>query len=171
MYPGPTTPTRTRSLYGWKWSGRRWTDGRGRQRPGVGPRHPADAGPLTGDLLLQAQDAVQQRLRSGRAAGHVDVDRDDLVDALGDRVGVPVGAAAVAARAEADDVLRLGHLVVESLDGRRHLVGDRAGHHHQVGLTRAVRERDHPEPDEVVAAHRGGDELDGAAGQTEVEDP
>src|SRR4051795_8643883 len=134
MYPGPTTPTRTRSLYGWKRSGRRWTDGRSGECARVGTGHPADAGLLAGDLLLEAEDAVQQGLRPGRAAGHVDVDRDDLVDALGDRVRVPVGSAAVAAGAEADDVLRFGHLVVEPLDGRRHLVGDCAGHHHQVGL-------------------------------------
>ena len=114
---------------------------------------------------------MQQRLRPGRAAGHVHVDRDDLVDALGHRVRVPVRAAAVGARAERDHVLRLGHLVVEPLDRRGHLVGDRAGDDHQVGLARAVRERDHAEPDEVVPAHAGGDELDRAAGQPEVEHP
>ena len=44
------------------------------------------------DALLEEDDRLEQRLRSGRAAGHVDVDRDDLVDALGDRVAVPVRA-------------------------------------------------------------------------------
>src|SRR5947209_3186900 len=45
------------------------------------------------DALLQQDDALQQRLRPGRAAGDVDVDRDDLVDPLGDGVRVPVGTA------------------------------------------------------------------------------
>src|SRR5690606_13572558 len=34
-----------------------------------------------------------------------------------------------------------------------------------------MRERDDTEPHEVVSAHRRGDELDGAAGQPEVEHP
>ena len=50
----------------------------------------ADA--LVLDPLLEHHDALQQRLRARRAARHVEVDRDDLVDALGDRVGVPVRA-------------------------------------------------------------------------------
>ena len=114
---------------------------------------------------------MQQSLRPGRAARHVHVDRDELVDALGHGVGVPVWAAAVGARAEADDVLGLGHLVVQALDRGCHLVGDRARHHHEVGLPRPVGERDHAQPDEVVAAHRCCDELDGAARQPEVEHP
>src|SRR3954462_7178727 len=43
------------------------------------------------DPLLQEHDALDQRFRTWRATRHVDVDRDDLVDALGDGVGVPVG--------------------------------------------------------------------------------
>src|SRR4029434_10669661 len=54
---------------------------------------------LGGDLLLEPDDPLQQRLRPGRAARDVDVDRQDLVDALGDRVRVPVRAAADGARA------------------------------------------------------------------------
>ena len=96
--------------------------GGGRRRRRT-PRVPG-AEVLGGDLLLQLEDAVQQRLRPRRAARHVDVDRDDLVDALRDAVGVPVRAAAVGAGAERDDVLGLGHLLVEPPDGRRHLVGD-----------------------------------------------
>src|SRR5690606_16510929 len=38
-------------------------------------------------------------------------------------------------------------------------------------LPGAVRERDHAEPDEVVPTHAGGDELDRAARQPEVEHP
>src|SRR4051812_21049174 len=57
------------------------------------------AGPhvLVLDPFLQQDNALEQRLGARRAAGHVDVDRDDLVDALGDGVAVPVRAAAVGA--------------------------------------------------------------------------
>ena len=142
---------------------------RERQRSGRGTPPMPDCSPA----IFSCRRRMPCSSASGprRAAGHVDVDRDDLVDALGHRVRVPVRPAAVGARAERDHVLRLGHLVVEPLDRRRHLVGDRAGDHHQVGLPRPVRERDHAEPDEVVPAHAGRDELDRAAGQAEVEHP
>src|SRR3954470_2883885 len=68
------------------------------------------------DALLQQHDALDEGLGPGRAAGDVDVDGHDLVDALGHRVRVPVGAAAVGARAHRDHVLRVGHLVVEAPD-------------------------------------------------------
>src|SRR5437763_16781239 len=44
------------------------------------------------DALLEEDCAREQRLGAGWAPGDVDVDGDDLVDALGHRVGVPVGA-------------------------------------------------------------------------------
>src|SRR3954469_8091884 len=82
----------------------------------------ADA--LVLDALLQQHDALDEGLGPRRAAGDVHVDGHDLVDALGDRVRVPVGAAAVGARTHGDHVLGVGHLVVEPTDGRGHLVGD-----------------------------------------------
>src|SRR5208337_2131290 len=53
--------------------------------------------PCPSDLLLQLQDAVDQRLRRGWAAGHVDVHRNHAVAAAHDGVGVVVVAAAVGA--------------------------------------------------------------------------
>src|SRR5919198_791331 len=123
------------------------------------------------DLLLQLDDAVQQRLGTGRASGDVDVHGNDLVDALGHRVGVPVRSAAVGARAERDDVFGVGDLVVYPLEGRGHLVGHRPGHHQEVGLPGAVGEGDDAQTDEVVLGGRSGDQLDGAARQAEVHDP
>src|SRR5262245_51741641 len=61
------------------------------------------------DLLLQLHHAIEQRLGPRRAAGHVDVHRHHLVDALQHVVAVlPVGPAVVGARAHRDHVLRLG---------------------------------------------------------------
>ncbi len=68
------------------------------------------------DALLQQHDAFEQGFGPRRAAGDVHVDRDDLVDALGDRVAVPVRAAAVGTRAHRDGVLRLGHLLPQAAD-------------------------------------------------------
>ena len=45
------------------------------------------------DLLVQRDDRVEQHLGPRRAAGQVDVDRDDVVDALDDRVVVEHAAA------------------------------------------------------------------------------
>src|SRR5581483_4089044 len=73
------------------------------------------------DALLEEDDALEQRLWAGRAPGDVHVDGDDLVDALGHRVRVPVGAAAVGARPHGDDVLGVRHLLVEAQHGGRHL--------------------------------------------------
>src|ERR1700704_1057206 len=103
------------------------------------------------DALLEQHDALQQGLRAGRAAGDVDVDGDDLVDPLGDAVGVPVRAAAVGTAPHRDHVLRVGHLVVEPPDRRGHLVGDRARNDEEVGLAGAGRERDDTEAHHVVA--------------------
>src|SRR5207245_11438184 len=50
------------------------------------------------DLVLQPDDSVEKPLGAGRAAGNVHVHRDDLVDSLGDAVGVPVRPAALRAR-------------------------------------------------------------------------
>src|SRR5687767_656070 len=56
---------------------------------------PACGDVLVLDALLQQHDALEERLGPRRAAGHVHVDGDELVDALGHGVRVPVGAAAV----------------------------------------------------------------------------
>src|SRR5215212_9465181 len=83
---------------------------------------PALAHVLVLDALLEQHDALEQGLGPGRAARHVDVDGDELVDALRHRVGVPVGTPAVGATPHRDDVLGVRHLLPEPDDGRRHLV-------------------------------------------------
>src|SRR6185369_10315666 len=65
-------------------------------------------------LLLELEDAVDQSFRRRRAAGHVDVDRDDLVDALHHVVGA-VEAAGAGAGSHGDHPLGVRHLVVDLL--------------------------------------------------------
>src|SRR5712691_10512052 len=90
---------------------------------------------LGGDLVLQLHEPVDHRLGAGRAARDVDVDRDDRVDALHGGV-VVVEATRARAHTEGDDPLRLGHLVVDALEDRRHLVTDRPDDEQDVSLAR-----------------------------------
>src|SRR5215472_4676276 len=74
------------------------------------------------DLVLELQDPVDKRLGGGGTARDVDVDWHDAVAAAHHRVRVVIVAAAVGAGPHRDDPARLGHLVVDFAQGRRHLV-------------------------------------------------
>src|SRR3954468_5679357 len=63
------------------------------------------------NLLLQLDDAVDERFGARRAAGHVHIPRNDLIYPLHERVVVEHPANG-RARAHRDGVFRLGHLVV-----------------------------------------------------------
>src|SRR5271166_6597397 len=75
------------------------------------------------DFLLQHQNAVEQGFGGWRATRHVDVDGYDPVAAADHRIGIMVIAAAIGAGSHRDDVARLGHLVVDLAQRRRHFVG------------------------------------------------
>src|SRR5512146_2090270 len=64
------------------------------------------------DLVLQLDHAIKQRLGGRRAAGNVDVHRNDAVATAHHGIGIMVVAAAVRTRAHGDHPARLGHLVV-----------------------------------------------------------
>ena len=107
-----------------------------------------------------------------RAAGHVHVDRHDQVHALDHVVAVlEIRPAADRAGAHGDHVLRLGHQVVQPAHAAGHLVGDRAGHDHQVGLPRAGPKGPGPEPVQVEPAGPGRHHLDRTTGQAEGHRP
>src|SRR5438093_40336 len=118
---------------------------------------------LGGDLVLQLHEPVDHRLGTGRAARDVDVDRDDRVDAHDGRV-VVVEAAGARAHAEGDDPLRLGHLVVDALEDRRHLVADRPDDEEDVGLARGEAREPRTEAVDVVVRARRRHVLHPAAG-------
>ena len=122
------------------------------------------------DLVVQLEDRVDEHLRPRRAAGQVDVDRDDVVDALHDRVVVE-HAAAGGADAHREHPLGVGHLVVDLAQHRGHLLAHPAGDDHQVGLARRGPEDLHAEAGQVVARAAGRHHLDGAAGQAERRRP
>ena len=118
------------------------------------------------DQAVEGLDRVDQGLRCRRATGRVHIDRDDLVDALDDRVVVehPAGAGADTHR---DDPLRLHHLVVHLAQHRRHLLAHPTGDDHDVRLAGAGPEHLHAEPGDVVVRSTGRHHLDRAARETE----
>ena len=92
--------------------------------------------PLPIDLALQFHEGMQQRLRPGRASGNINIDRDITVDPFQNVVALFERPAGNRARTHRDHVFRIGHLVVKPDDLRRHFLGHRAGHDHQIRLTR-----------------------------------
>ena len=85
------------------------------------------------DLLLQFDDGVENGFGNRRAAGNIDIHGNDFVDALHDVIGA-IESAAGGARAHRDDPSGLGHLIVDLLEHRRHLVVDGAQHHQDIRL-------------------------------------
>ena len=121
-------------------------------------------------LPLQLENTIHQRLRSRRAARHINIDRHDTVAATHDAVAVVVVAAAVGAGAHGDDPAGLGHLVVDLAEGGSHLVGEGAGYDHDVGLAGGGSEDDA----QAILVVAGGGEVhhfDGAAGEAEGHGP
>ncbi|CAM5605701.1 hypothetical protein SVIOM74S_05845 [Streptomyces violarus] len=117
-------------------------------------------------FLVELEDRVHQHLGPRRAAGEVDVDGDDVVDALDDGVVVE-HAARGGAHAHGDHPLGVGHLVVDLPQHRGHLLADPPGDDHQIGLARGAAEDLHAEARQVVAPGTGGHHLDGTAGEAE----
>src|SRR5688572_7294635 len=123
------------------------------------------------DLALKRHEGVDKRLGPWRTTGDVDIDGDVTVDALEDVVALLERPAANRARAHCDDVLGLRHLVVETHDLRSHLLGHRAGHDHEVRLSRRRTKDFCAEAGKVVTGHARGDHLDGATGEAELKRP
>ncbi|MNJ65303.1 hypothetical protein D3C77_613110 [compost metagenome] len=81
-----------------------------------------------------------------------------------------VVTAAIGTGAHGNHPTRLGHLVVDLAQRRRHLVAQRASDDHQIGLTRAGPEDD-AELVQVVAGRARVHHLNRATGQTEGHGP
>ena len=122
------------------------------------------------DLLLEQDQRLEQRLRAGRTALHVDVHRQHGVHALKHRVDVE-HPARVRARAHRDHPAGLRHLLVEPQDRRHHLLERRARHHHDVRLARGPAHHLGSEARDVVARGDRGGGLDEAAREAEEHRP
>lgn len=130
--------------------------------------HPRNLGHA--HLPLQLENTIHERLTGGRAPGDVHIDGHDPIAPPHNAVAVVVVAAAVGARAHGDDPARLGHLVVDLAQRGRHLVGEGAGHDHDVRLAGRGTEDD-AHAVLVVARGRQVHHFDGAAGEAEGHGP
>src|SRR5437667_7241104 len=117
------------------------------------------------DLVLELQNAVEQRLGGGWAPRHIDIDRNDAVAAAHHRIRVVVIAPAIGARAHRNDPTRLGHLIVDFAQRGRHLVAQGARNDHDIGLARTGPEH-HTEAVQVVARGASVHHLHRAAGKS-----
>ena len=115
---------------------------------------------------MQARDPLEERLRTRRAPGNVDVDGDDPIDALQGGVVVEHPARRRAG-AHRDHPFGLQHLVIDLPERARHLVRHAARDDHQIGLARRGAEELHAEARDVVARADDGHHLDRAAREAE----
>src|SRR5450755_634629 len=86
------------------------------------------------NFLAQFEDAFDQRLGTGRAAGDIDIDRNNGIDALHGIITIVELPTRIGALAHAYHPLRLWHLFPQQAQARSHFDGDRSGDHHQIGL-------------------------------------
>jgi hypothetical protein len=110
-------------------------------------------------LLLQLENTIHQGLTRWRASRHVDIDWHDSVASSSDAVTVVVVSSAIGTRTHGNDPSRLkkvsvlsifpqlitsylGHLIINLSQRRRHLVGERTGNNHDIGLTWRSTEND-----------------------------
>src|SRR5438034_8548987 len=114
---------------------------------------------------------MQQRFRPWRATWNVDINRDVAIDAFKHVIALFEWATGNCTGTHGNDVFRIRHLVVEPHNLRRHFLGHCPGNDHQIGLTRRWPENFAAEPSEVVARRGGGNHLDGATRQPELQGP
>lgn len=121
-------------------------------------------------LSLQLEDTVHQGLARRGASRDVNIDGHDPVTATHHAVAVVIVTSSVGAAAHADDPSGFGHLIVDLAQGRSHLVGESAGHNHDVRLTGRGSEDD-SQSILVVSWCRQVHHLDGTARETERHGP
>lgn len=122
------------------------------------------------NLLLQLQNAVHQCLAGWRTSRHIHIDRHDPIASPHNAIAVVVIPTPVRAAPHADDPSRLWHLVIYLTQCRRHLVCERAGDNHDIGLA-GRGAKDDAETILIVARGREMHHFDGAAGQAECHGP
>ena len=115
-------------------------------------------------LLAQLDHRIEDRLRARRAAGEIEIHRDQFVHAPHSGGGIGrEHTASDRAGPHGDHILGLRHLLIEPHQGGSHLHGHGAGHDQQVCLARAGTGHQ-AEAVEVEAGADQGGEFDEAAG-------
>ena len=122
------------------------------------------------DGLLEQRQPLHQGLRARRAAGHVNVHRQELVHPLHHAVDVE-HTPGIGAGAHGNDPLRLQQLIVEVLHHGGHLAKHGASDDDQVRLSRRRPNHFRAKARHVVAGGERGGHFHVAAGEAEVERP
>ena len=86
------------------------------------------------DFALKLHQAVEHRFRTRRTSRDVDIHRNNLVNTCNHVVGVFKRSARNRATTNRDYILRLGELLIQAAEHRRHTMHDCARNHHKVGL-------------------------------------
>src|SRR3990170_482916 len=86
-------------------------------------------------LFLQLHDSVPEGFRSRRTTRDEYVHGHNVIHPLHHAVGVE-DAARTGAASHGDHIPWFRHLIIHAAQHRRHLLGERAGHDHEIGLPR-----------------------------------
>jgi hypothetical protein len=122
------------------------------------------------DFVLQQRDGINQLLGAWRTSGDVDINGDNLIDALHQRVIIE-NAAGGGASSHGDDPLRFRHLLPELANYWGHFVRNAASNDHQVGLARGWAEDLGSEARDIETRRAHRHHFDGAAGEAERHRP
>lgn len=68
-------------------------------------------------------------------ARYIDVDGDNAITPTNDRVTIVVVTSTIGAASHTDDPARIGHLVVDLSQSRRHFVGQSSSNNHHIRLS------------------------------------
>ena len=120
--------------------------------------------------LLELQKAINQSFSGRWASWNIDIDRNNTIASAHDGIGIVIVPAAIGTGTHRDHPTGLRHLIVNLAQRRSHLVGQRTGDDHHVGLARRWA-RDHTKTVEVVARHVRMDHFHSTAGQTKRHGP
>ncbi len=112
--------------------------------------------------FLDFHDAVDDLLGSRRAARHINIDRNDFIDALQNRIRVK-NAARRRASSDRQNPFWLSHLDINLLQNRPHFFRNRAHDHQKIGLPRRKTEPFHAKTSQIVVRPHRRHELDAAA--------
>ena len=127
---------------------------------------------LPHDLVLDSHQTFQQRFGARGAAGNIDVDRYNQIDALHDVIPpLEIRAATHRACTHGNHELGVGHHVVQSADAAGHFVGHRSRDNHQVRLPRSGTERPSTKAVQVVTASSRCHHFDSTTSQTKRHRP
>jgi hypothetical protein len=84
----------------------------------------------------QSKESSQHGHWGGRAAGDVEVDRDNFRDPSNDRVAADEAAAIARAISDCDDPFGIRDGMIGALQGVAHVLGHGPGHHQYIGMAR-----------------------------------